>query len=305
MQEIFTPQAEREPLPLLPAASADSDRDRSATPEDSQRADLELQPEPEQHVWTLPSDPEGVSPRREVLPCLDLSSFLRQGELALDTPLPSLSTPGGSSHHRRQAGVRSRPGTRESFLGGGGGRRSRPGTREALHPRDDGGLSRPGTRESSRGEQHAAEALATGRSGESFQMDMPSFRMTWSSTGGVPAEQTHHDTQDLRAKNRADRRRHERRSYASAKTHSYVHNHKPADQHQFFGAKARTEFFDLYNEQARVWAQEGAPRGEELRQASARTHYLSSCVRTQSTPIPLQVRSLKTYGRLLTVILAH
>ena len=126
-------------------------------------------------------------------------------------------------------------------------------------------------------------AQLTGRTDQSFQVDMPSFRMTWSS-GGIQQQEAPED----RTKSRADRRRRDRRSYAIGKLENL---HEPGTQRQFFGASAKTAFFELYSEQAQIWAHEGTPGGEELRQASARTHYLSSCVRTQSTPIPLLINS--------------
>ena len=337
-QEIFTPQIDHEPLPSLsgPTLAGVEEGSMAAAlglPEPEPEPELEPQPE---HTPTAVGELDGSSlplpppidlesmlpPSGEMLPFLDFSGFSELGGgLPLETPLPSLSTPGGSSM-RHSNGLR--PGTREGFLRGGGSRGgSRPGTREGLGSREGGRRSRPGSKSGSRpgtkegrrsrpGSRDGANAsmshgggrrpsggsgdLATERSGESFQMDMPSFRMTWSSGGfstlatSAPQDGGGDSTEvDARAKTRANRRRRDRQSYVVAKNHMQAH--EPATQRQFFGASAKTAFFDLYNEQAQIWSQEGTPGGEELRQASARTHYLSSCVRSQSTPIPLLINS--------------
>ena len=128
--------------------------------------------------------------------------------------------------------------------------------------------------------------MLSNRSADSYVMDMPSFRMTWCassfSEAGAP-------TVDERCKTRDARRARDKASYTAGKRER---KHEPATQRQFFGAEARRAFFDLYAEQHRVWSQEGAPRGDELRQASARTHYLSSIVKSEGLPpLPLLINS--------------
>ena len=165
-------------------------------------------------------------------------------------------------------------------------------TREALRQRDDGRLSRPGTRERMRDTNSTHERRSSDEStgeqrveswklrpGESFQMDMPSFRMTWSSGGfsilWIPIRSRTSGTASEVSRGSGQRPA----IFCLGKTLVCAQSHAGIAAATWCVGKSRV--FDLACGQAQIWAQEGAPGGEELRQVPAHIISVHVCERSQ------------------------
>jgi hypothetical protein len=251
------------------------------------------------HVEALGAE---LAPRPSGLPQLDMTGLPATdsrwpmewqtqglGTPVDDEPLPFIDM----GYARRASRGGSRPGTRER-TGSRSGTRERGGSRPGTRERPSG--SRPSSRASDGSRRSGSEMSVTG--GDSFRLNMPSFRLLWN-TGGTHTDATlpgaeydnvngdGHSDQDMGR----DARR--RRGLRSSQTRDRLsrdrqtRDRRDPGQKAFFGPESRAEFFELYAEQKRIWQVEGLPGAEGQR--SARTHYLGQCERMGVCPVPLLI----------------